>query len=178
MLSAILLLNAISVLVLGCLGLCSLVIVPTILRLLRASGAEEISPEWLENFSVKAYAPMEHLLGDEDFRFLSRQPGFDLKLYRKLRKERLAIFKQYLYRMIVDFNRLHLVARLTIAQSQEDQSELLARLVTLKMRFYLAVLRAQCCYWLAYFNVRTVTVRFLTAELEALSLQVVAANPA
>jgi len=57
---------------------------------------EEITPEWLENFSTSVYHPMEGLLADEDFRFLSRQPGFDLSLYRKLRRERLRIFRQYL----------------------------------------------------------------------------------
>jgi hypothetical protein len=106
-------------------------LVPVIARLLRRANLAEVTPEWLENFTTAAYYPMEGLLADEDFRFLSRQPGFDFSLYRKLRADRLRIFRQYLNRLIADFNRLHAVARFLVIQGTEDRSETLKQLIWL-----------------------------------------------
>lgn len=169
MLSVYHLLPALSTVVLGSLGVGLGLVVPTIRRLLRPSKIEEISSEWLESFSVRAYDAMEQLLNDEDFQFLSCQPGFDSALYRKLRRDRLQIFRQYLHRMICDFNRLHLVARVMVARSQEDQSHLVMRLALLKLKFALEVMRAQTNFWLCWFTVRTIGVKALIAHLDELS---------
>ena len=156
-------------------------VLPTLVKLCKKIRIEELSPEWLERFSPNSYYPMEGLLNAEDFAFLSRQPGFDLSLYRKLRQERLQIFRQYLDRMIVDFNRLHLTARLAVAHSTEDHSDLLVKLVRLKLRFSAAVLGAEFRYILCRLGVRTLSVRSLIVSLEELSAQVnsiAAAQPA
>ncbi len=92
-------------------GLIVLLFVPVLAKLSRKCSAREVTPEWLESFSIASYHPMAGLLNDEDFKFLSQQPGFDLSLYKKLRRERLRIFKQYLNRSIADFNRLHRAVR-------------------------------------------------------------------
>ena len=68
-------------------GLLGALAVPVLVKLLRQCPVHDITPEWLENLSIASYYPMEELLSDEDFAFLSRQPGFDLSLYRKLRRE-------------------------------------------------------------------------------------------
>jgi len=146
-------------------------ICPTLRRLCRKYEVEDLSPEWLERFSAHTYYPMERLLNAEDFAFLSRQPGFDFSLYRKFRKDRLEIFRQYLNRMICDFNRLHLVARVLLAQSQEDRSDLLYRLILLKIRFSIAVLQAEFRYALCCLGVRTLTARVLIVRLEELCAQ-------
>ncbi len=139
---------------------------------------EELPEDWLARFSPQTYRPMEGLLNDEDFAFLARQPGFDLSLYKKLRQERLQIFRQYLDRMIVDFNRLHLAARLVIAHSAEDHSELLTKLVLLKVRFSCSVVGAEFRYLLCRLGVRTLSARALIAQLEELSSQVHAISSA
>ncbi|MBV9081882.1 MAG: hypothetical protein JOZ62_04340 [Acidobacteriaceae bacterium] len=152
-------------------GICLVVVVPTVRKLCRRCHVEELSPEWLENFSVTSYHMMEHLLSDEDFNFLSRQPGFDLSLYRKLRRDRLYIFRQYLNRMISDFNRLHLAARLLAAQAPEDQSSLMAKLIWLKVRFSSSVVRAEFRYLLCHAGMRSLSVRVLILRLEELSAE-------
>jgi hypothetical protein len=159
-----------SVLVLFIVGLA--VALPTLRRLLESSSAEEITQDWLANFSAESYSPMENLLSDEDFDFLSRQPGFDLALYRKLRSERLQIFRMYLHRMIADFNRLHFVARLIVAHALEDQSEILKRLLWLKLRFSVTVLRAEFSYHLCRFGVGSLPARALVARLQDMSAQI------
>ncbi len=144
---------------------------PVISRLVRRYPVEEITSEWLEKFSVSAYYPMERLLNDEDFAFLSRQPGFDLSLYKKLRRERLRIFKQYLNRAIVDFNRLHSVIRGIIPHLEADCSDLVTQLVKIKLRFYFAVLCAELSYHLCLIGFKSLAVRSLIIQLEDMNSQ-------
>jgi hypothetical protein len=133
---------------------------------------EELSPDWLANFSIASYEPMHALLCDEDFAFLSQQPGFDLPLYRKLRKERLRIFRQYMNRLITDYNRLHAGARILLASTSYDQSDMMTRLIWLKLKFSKAVLHAEMNYLLCCVGFQTLTVRALIKRLEELSAQV------
>ncbi len=144
---------------------------PVLFRLFRKCRIEEITPEWRETFSPLSYHPMLGLLSTEDFVFLSRQPGFDLSLYRKLRRDRLHIFRGYLRRSIIDFNRLHLVARLALANSPEDASGLLGKLIRLKIRFSIAVLHAEASYLLCCLGFRFLAARAVILRLEEMSAQ-------
>lgn len=150
-------------------GLSLAFVMPIVCKLYRRCNAGEIPAEWLQDFSPSSYYPMEGLLAEEDFRFLSRQPGFDLSLYRKLRRERLHIFKQYLSRLILDFNRLHTIARLVLARSHEDRSDLLARLVWLKMKFSLAVIHAEFSYALCCIGFRSLAAQSVILRLEEMN---------
>jgi hypothetical protein len=153
-------------------------VAPILGKLYSTCRIEEVTPEWLENFSTAVYHPMEGLLADEDFTFLSRQPGFDLSLYRKLRRERLRIFRQYLTRLISDFNRLHLVTRVLIAQSSEDRSDLVSKLIWLKVRFSLALIRAEASYVLCRLGLSSLAVRALIVHLEEMHAQLSAVSAA
>ncbi len=152
-------------------GLFTALLVPVLMRLLRTCPVREIPADWLENFSVSSYYPMEKLLAEEDFKFLSRQPGFDLSLYRKLRRDRLHIFKQYLNRSIVDFNRLHAAVRAIVPHIAEDRSDLISRLIWLKVRFSCAAIRAEISYRLCLLGIGNLAVRSLISELEHMNLQ-------
>jgi hypothetical protein len=145
--------------------------VPVLRRLYRKPQLDEITPEWLESFSLDRYRSMSTLLGDDDFAFLSRQPGFDLSLYKKLRRERLAIFRQYLDRLISDFNRLHVTARMLVAQSTEDSSAVATRLIRLQFEFSKAVFRTELSYRLCRLGLCTVNVKYVLDPLQALSEQ-------
>lgn len=154
-------------------------IVRILLRLNRNFNANEMPTDWLARFSVVHYHPMQVLLAEEDFAFLSQQPGFDLSLYKKLRKERLRIFRQYLNRLITDYNRLHAAARLLIAETRQDQSQAMARLIFLKIKFGSAVFHAEANYLLCCAGFRTLAVRSLLLHIEELSTEVLAmAQPA
>ena len=153
------------------LGLSLVLAAPVLARLFRRCEMSEITPEWLESFSVTAYYPMQGLLSDEDFRFLARQPGFDFSLYRKLRRERLLIFRQYLSRLISDFNRLHTVARVLIARGQEDRSDLMMRLFKLKIRFSLAVMQSEISYLCCRIGIGGLIASNMIARLEEMSAE-------
>jgi hypothetical protein len=148
-----------------------LLLLPVLLRLFKTCKVEDISADWLESFTCSSYYAMEGLLSDEDFKFLSRQPGFDLSLYRKLRRDRLNIFKQYLNRLILDFNRLHVAARFLISQSPEDQSAVVTRLAWLRIRFSIAVIRAEISYAFCRIGFRYVAIRSVIHHLEEMSAQ-------
>ncbi len=152
-------------------GLIAILFVPVVARLSRKCSAQEVTPEWLESFSVASYHPMAGLLNDEDFKFLSQQPGFDLSLYKKLRRERLRIFKQYLNRSIADFNRLHRAVRSILPYVKQDCSDVVSRLIWLKVRFCLAVLKAELSYRLCLVGYHSLAVRSLIGELEAMNSQ-------
>jgi hypothetical protein len=146
-------------------------ILPVLFKLCRKCTVDDVTPEWLENFSPSTYYPMQGLLSEEDFKFLCRQPGFDLSLYRKLRRDRLHIFQQYLSRLIVDFNRLHATARAILASSPEDCSELVSQLIWLKVRFSVSVLRVQANYVLCLAGFRSLAAGALIVRLEEMSAQ-------
>lgn len=146
-----------------------LFLLPVLVRLFRHCRPDEITPEWLSSFSPANYKPMELLLDDVDFEFLVRQPGFDASIGKKLRRDRIRIFRQYLNRMIGDFNRLDTYARFLISKSQEDQSALFLRLIGIRARFSLNVVRLQFSLALAYFGSEPRTVSQVIAQLEEMS---------
>ena len=145
-------------------------VVPVVLRLLRPCRMSEVTPEWLDSFQTSTYYPMRGLFAADDFRFLSSQPGYDPSLVRKLRSDRLRIFRQYLDRLVLDFNRLHRYALVMVASNtDQDQSDLFVYLIKLRVRFSMAVIRVEFCYLLCRFGWRSLAVTNLLARLEELS---------
>lgn len=151
------------------LGPSALVIALAMRRIFQKTALSEITPQWLEEFSPDRYRCMASLLSSDDFVFLSRQPGFDLSLYRKLRRERLAIFRQYLDRLVLDFGRLHLAARVLAAQNSEDSSEMAAKLFRLQWCFNVALLQTECEFALCRLGIAAVHVQRLIVPLRRLS---------
>lgn len=144
-------------------------LVPALFRLMRPCQLSEISAEWFENFDASCYKPMQGLLAAEDFQFLRRQPGFDPSMNRKLRRDRLRIFRQYLNRLVLDFNRLHAITRFIISQSSEDQSELFTQLLLIRIRFWIAILQVEFSYLICRFFSSTISVSGPIQQLEAMS---------
>lgn len=161
----------VSLLALGLIGTCFVLLAPMLARLFKGCAAEDITPEWLASFSPSVYYPMHGLLANEDFQFLARQPGFDLSLYRKLRRERMLIFRQYLGRLVSDFNKLHAYALLVLSHGDTDQSTLVKRLAILRLRFTLSVVSAEFSYYLCVLGIGSLATRSVVARLEELSAQ-------
>ena len=100
--------------------------------------------EWLVNFSVDSYTPMERLLDERDFIFLAEQPGYDPRITRQLRAERKEVFKGYLQRLVCDFNQLLRIAKLMIVYGSGDQGEFAKSLWRQQLAFYFAVCILRC----------------------------------
>ena len=152
-------------------GLCILGVAPVLRRLLRKTTIEDVTPEWVESFSVERYRPMLGLLAKEDFAFLSRQPGFDPSIYRKLRRERLCIFEQYLTRLILDFKKLHATARYFVARSPEDRSEVAIKLIRLHWAFSVNVVEVHLRLQLCRLGIGTAEAQIVVARLQQMSDQ-------
>jgi hypothetical protein len=144
---------------------------PVLKKLFRKTSLDDITPEWLESFSVDRYLPMVGLLADEDFAFLARQPGFDSAIYKKLRRERLEIFDQYFSRLVLDFKKLHLAARYMVARAPEDHSDVVLKLVRLRYAFAVSAFHVHFRYLLCRAGAGTLESKVLLVRLQQMSDQ-------
>ena len=101
--------------------------------------ARQCTPEWLDEFSLESYAPMERLLGEDDAAFLASQPGYKPQIARRLMAERRRIFVAYLGHLERDFNLLVGIGKLMVVYSTQDQQEFARRLWRQQVRFYAGV---------------------------------------
>jgi len=102
------------------------------------------NPDWLENFSLEKYAPMERLLDRSDFEYLSSQPGYRAEVGDRLLAERRKVFAGYLRLLTRDFNQLLRIAKLMLVYSAEERPELAKTLWRQQITFYLAVTAVRC----------------------------------
>src|SRR4051812_29743302 len=65
-----------------------------------------VTTEWLGDRSDDRYRPMLRLLDEADFRFLRVQKGFNPGMERKLRTQRVKVFRAYLKMLETDFKRV------------------------------------------------------------------------
>lgn len=100
--------------------------------------------DWLTNFSLESYSPMERLLDERDFSFLCAQPGYHVSIERALRTERKEVFKAYLHRLVRDFNQLLALAKLMMVYSAEDRPVLGKALFWQQITFYFAICSIRC----------------------------------
>jgi hypothetical protein len=119
-------------------------------------------------FSIHRYQPMEHLLSDDDFAFLSSQPGYTPEIGARWKRERRHIFKLYLGEMRRDFLRLHAEARLMAANADAESAELVGTLMAQQITFWRAMAGLELRLALRRAGIGKVDVRPLLELLEAM----------
>jgi hypothetical protein len=65
-----------------------------------------VTDEWLAELSPERYRPMGRLLGESDLRFLRAQRGFHPEMEKRLRAQRVRVFRGYLRVFDADIRRL------------------------------------------------------------------------
>ena len=65
-----------------------------------------VTQEWLAELSPDRYRPMNRLLDNRDIRFLREQQGFRPEMEKRLRAQRVLVFREYLRLLEADFHRL------------------------------------------------------------------------
>ena len=65
-----------------------------------------VTQEWLAELSPDRYRPMSRLLDNRDIRFLREQQGFRPEMEKRLRAQRVLVFREYLRMLEADFRRL------------------------------------------------------------------------
>jgi hypothetical protein len=152
-----------SVLVLGVTAIAFALVIGKLL-----SARPECDPNWLAEFRVERYRPMERLLSDEDGSFLSAQRGFEPAMLRKLRAERRRIFRLYLRGLVRDFSRLDAIGRQLVASASEDRSDLAATLLRQRVAFTGNLLAVELSLALNAAGIGHVDVRALVQNLALL----------
>lgn len=137
-----------------------------LLRRLTEPGVGQEDIQRIEGFSVSSYGPMYRLLEEEDVEFLRSQPGYEPGLERKLRKQRVRIFRGYLRSLGRDFNALHRAARTLVAHAPEDQPELASQLFRQGLTFWSRMAMVQVEVVLYAWNLQS-TVRSAQNLVEA-----------
>jgi hypothetical protein len=145
-------------------------------RALRTTVAVAPGPDWAAEFKPSRYRPMQRLLRESEFAFLSEQPGYQAPIARRLRAERRRIFRQYLKMLQRDFDRFYALAKMMIVHSSEDRSEFAAALVRQRIAFTFAVMSVELRLALHMSGVG-IDIAALTGSLESLRLQVQQLSP-
>jgi hypothetical protein len=101
-------------------------------RTLASRQDSNVSADQLLTLSPERYRPMERLLQEEDFRFLSSQPGFSPRLGRRFRTERRRIFRGYLRNLSKDFSRVSLACQMLVVHAADDRGDLAKSLMRLR----------------------------------------------
>jgi len=135
-------------------------------KLVSPSRCELVSAEWLSRFSVAKYRPMERLFSDEDYRYLARQKGYRPELARRLRRERIKIFRGYLKWISSDFRRLEAAISFWMSHAQQDRPDLAKALLKRRLSFFFALAAARWRLLLYGFGLSTADVRRLVDSLD------------
>jgi hypothetical protein len=122
--------------------------------------------------SPDKYRPMTRLLQEEDFRFLSSQPGFSPRLGRHFRTERRRIFRGYLRSLSKDFARVSLACQMLIIHASDDRGDLATSLIRKRLMFRFGMVAIQGRLLLHTAGVGTVDVRGLVESLETMQAQI------
>jgi hypothetical protein len=142
-------------------------------RLFTRVDDNESTAEWLNEFSIESYRPMERLFNEADYEFLAEQPGYHPGIAKKLRAERKMIFRSYLRQLAGDFHRLVHVANLMMVYSGDDRSDLAHSIFRLRVRFYWTVVCTEASLSLGpVVPIRPVHARQLIAALSTMHANV------
>jgi hypothetical protein len=87
------------------------------------------------SFSLKRYEPLTRLMANSDLAFLHQHSGCP-KVAARWNHARRRIIRMYLKDLAVDFRRLHVAARAMVAESPEQNSELVNVLMKQQLVFW------------------------------------------
>ena len=90
--------------------------------------------DWEKLYVGSRYKPMERLLDRDDYRLLAAQPG-NGRLVRRLRANRIAIFRGYARCLSRDFSRVSCALRMLMVHAQMDRSSLTGLLLKQELQF-------------------------------------------
>jgi hypothetical protein len=136
--------------------------------------------DWDRIFSASRYKPMERLLDAVDYRFLQSQAGYSGRILRRLRVNRVEIFRGYVRCLGRDFSRVSGALKLLMVHGSVDRSALAGLLLKQRLLFSMHMMSIETRLVLHTFGLGapTVDVQSLVEALDMLrtQLQVLAAG--
>jgi hypothetical protein len=141
-------------------------------RTLASRQYAEVSVDQSLILAPGKYRPMERLLQEEDYRFLSSQPGFSARLGRRFRTERRRVFRAYLSSLSMDFSRVSKACQLLVIHAAEDRADLAKVIIRQRLLLAVAIAAVQGRLLLHAAGVGTVDVHGLVTSLETMQAQI------
>jgi len=158
----------------GAAVLLSLILILVVLLVRQiGSGSESlpVTTEWLDNLSDDRYRPMLRLLDEGDFQFLRAQKNYTPALERRLRAQRVEVFRGYLGTLESDFKRVCLGLKIMLVQSERDRSDLASALMHRQLTFACSMLHIQARLILFSWGLATVDATDLIHMFDGMRLE-------
>jgi hypothetical protein len=152
----------------------------SLFRSLFSPSRTAIPADWDINQIASRYRAMERLLDPADYRFLQSAPGYGRRMARRLRGQRVEIFRSYARCLKRDFMRVSGALRMLMVHAPVDRSSLAGILVKQRLLFGFNMMSVEIRLVLHSFGLTApkVDVRSLVEALDAMrtQLQVLAAT--
>ncbi|HSW49345.1 MAG TPA: hypothetical protein VLH09_04180 [Bryobacteraceae bacterium] len=139
--------------------------------LVSPSRCELVNADWLSRFSVARYRPMERLFSEEDYHYLARQKGYRPEVAKRLRRERIKVFRGYLSWLTSDFRRLEAAASFCMAHAPQDRPDLAKALLKRRLAFSAALIGARWRLLLYGFGLSNADVHRLIGSLDDMRVE-------
>ena len=129
--------------------------------------------DWESIFSPARYKPMERLLDSRDYDFLGSQPGCNRRMMRRMRANRVGIFRGYARGLGRDFARVSNALKMLMVQAPVDRSSLAGLLLKQRLMFSVNMVSLEARLYLHSlgWSAPDVDVRDLLESLDALRSQ-------
>jgi hypothetical protein len=114
-------------------GVLGLVFVALFRNVGSRSRTSAMPADWDSIFSPSRYKPMERLLDPTDYRFLESQPAFNRKMARRVRSNRINMFRGYARCLARDYSRVSAAVRILMVHAPVDRSALAGPSVVLTL---------------------------------------------
>lgn len=145
-----------------------------LLKKLSSSAQRATLPaDWEKLYAGSRYKPMQRLLDPVDYGFLASRPGDGRRMARRLRANRVAIFRGYVRCLSRDFSRVSCALRVLMVHAQMDRSSLAGLLLKQQLLFSLnmASLEVRLALHSLGWTVPSLDVRSLVDALDAMRAQ-------
>jgi hypothetical protein len=156
--------------VMGCCALLLFALAAVFARL--AAGSRSWRPLHPRSQMPVRFGPMQRLLRDDDFVFLSSQPGYRRDIAAGLRARRIALYRRYIALLSDEFNRLHKALRLLTLYAETDRAETSRILVEQRILFTCRLLQVHLRLALFRFGVKPLDVSSLVATVDSMRASV------
>jgi len=150
-------------------------------RTIGSRGRKSVMPaDWDSIFSPSRYKPMERLLDPTDYRFLESQPAFNRKMARRVRSNRVNMFRGYARCLARDYSRVSAAVRILMIHAPVDRSALTRLLLKQRMlfSFNMASLEGRLFLHSLGWTAPAMDVRGMVDSLDTLCAQLRALAPA
>lgn len=136
-----------------------------------------VTAEWICELSADRYRPMLRLLDGDDLNFLRSQPGFTPAMARRVRAQRIQLFRSYLKSLENDFNQVCSLLKMILTQSDHDRPDLAGLILRNRITFVVGMLRIRATVALYSWGFCSVEVSQLVRLFDVLRVEVRALVP-